>query len=70
MVQKPYSGDPDFASSAHEPCEARVQYLAQSAAELADYYEGILFTLRRQRDTAQLELQVAKEHLAALQVTP
>ena len=70
MESHTYHCDPSTASPDHAACEARVEFLAQSAAELADYYEGILFTLRRQRDTAQLELQVAKEHLAALQVTP
>jgi hypothetical protein len=53
----------------HAACEARVQFLAQAAAELADYYEGIVFTLKRQRADANAELRVKTEQLAALQVT-
>jgi hypothetical protein len=53
MVRKPYSGDPDFASSEDEPCEARVSYLARQLAELLE----INFTLKRQRDAAQAELR-------------
>jgi hypothetical protein len=60
MVRRPYSGDPDFASSEDEPCEARVSYLARQLAELVEYYEGIAFTLKRQRDAAHAELRRLK----------
>ena len=52
-----YTDRPKYASSAHEPCEARVSYLARQLAELVEHYEGVNFTLRRQRDAAQAELR-------------
>jgi hypothetical protein len=45
-------------------------FLAQCAAELVEHYEGIVFTLTRQRDAARAELRVTKERLPLLQVTP
>jgi hypothetical protein len=60
MVQKPYGTDPRIASSEHGACEARIAFLARAAAELADYYEGINFTLKRQRNAANAELRELK----------
>ena len=49
MVQKPYGTDPRIASSAHELCEARVQFLARQLAEILESTH----TLRRERDVAR-----------------
>jgi hypothetical protein len=60
MVRKPYGSDLEIASPVHGACEARVQFLARAAAELAEFYEGINFTLKRQRDAANAELRKLK----------
>jgi hypothetical protein len=57
VVQKPYAPDLRIASSEHSGCEARVSYLARQLAELVEHYEGVNFTLRRQRDASQAELR-------------
>ena len=49
MVQKPYGTDPRIASSEHEACEARVQFLARQLAEILESTH----TLRRERDVAR-----------------
>jgi hypothetical protein len=70
-MSRTYTCDlPTASPDPHEGCEARVAYLAQAAAELADFYEGVLFTLKRQRNDAQAELRAKTEQLSALQVTP
>jgi len=55
VAQKPY--DTDLPTASPEAYEERVAFLARAAAELADYYEGIVFTLRMQRDAANAELR-------------
>jgi hypothetical protein len=60
MAGKPYGTDLRTASAEHSACEARVQFLARGAAELVEYYEGIAFTLKRQRDSAHAELRELK----------
>lgn len=65
-----YTRNTPEASPSHVAHEERIRFLAEQCAELISYYEGLTATLRRQRDTAQVELQVAREHLALLQVTP
>ena len=57
VVQKPYAADLRIASSQHSACEARVSYLARQLAELVEHYEGVNYTLKRQRDAAQAELR-------------
>jgi hypothetical protein len=60
MVQKPYSGDPDFASSEHEACEARVQFLARQLAEILETTHA----LRRERDVARRQVRNLRAELA------
>jgi hypothetical protein len=59
MQENKYYADPWDASD-HVACESRIGYLARAAAELADYYEGVNFTLKRQRDAAHAELRKLK----------
>ena len=60
MQDRSYGNYPNNASAEHSACEARVRFLARGAAELVEYYEGIAFTLKRQRDAAHAELRELK----------
>jgi hypothetical protein len=53
MVRRPYRGDPDSASSEHEACEARIQFLARQLAELLDSTHD----LRRERNIARKQVR-------------
>ena len=59
MVRKPYSADLDFASAAHEPCEARVQFFARQLAELLE----TTHVLKRERDIARRQVRNLRAEL-------
>jgi hypothetical protein len=60
MVRRPYRGDPDSASSEHEACEARIQFLARQLAEVLE----TTHTLRRERDIARRQVRNLRAELA------
>jgi len=60
MVRKPYGTDPRIASSEHEACEARVQFLARQLAEILE----TTHVLRRERDIARRQVRNLRAELA------
>jgi hypothetical protein len=53
MQDRCYDNRPEYASAAHEPCEARISFLARQLAEILESTHD----LRQERDTAREQVR-------------
>jgi hypothetical protein len=53
MQDRHYADRPEYATSAHEPCEARISFLARQLAEILESTHD----LRRERNIAREQVR-------------
>jgi hypothetical protein len=53
MQERRYTDRPEYATSAHEPCEARISFLARQLAEVLESTHD----LRRERNIAREQVR-------------